>query len=320
MLRLFKQSAPVQIAAIIIAAALLWVRAFIEPVPMAPEHHFAPIYWLFYSWLSMSPRLASAVALVFVVAEGLWLNIILVDHKAARANSLMPTLLYLLTMSWNAADLTITPILLVNIMVIAAFSQLLSGGATSLSASRNFNAAFCIGLAALCYMPALSYILPFLFVFIIYKLYRWRDVVVSLLGLVAPSIVFLTYAFIKDRLQYDLILISHDFLDVNIMWNRTPVVETICAVVFVVIFVLALLYTLTNMNEKMIQQRINNGVISLPILAAIVIMLMSRITPLNTQLLAPTFAFTASHYLYADRKKAWIGEAIFWTIVVASII
>ena len=201
MLRLFKQSAPVQIAAIIIAAALLWVRAFIEPIPMAAEYHFAPIYTLFYSWLNMTPRLASAVALLFVMAEGLWLNIILVEFKAAKPNSLMPTLLYLLAMSWNSHCLTITPMLLVNIMVIASFSQLLSNGATSLNVSRNFNAAFCIGLAALCYMPALSYVVPFLFIFIIYKLYRWRDIVVSLLGVIAPSLVFFTYAFLKDRLQ-----------------------------------------------------------------------------------------------------------------------
>ncbi len=320
MLRIFKQNTLGQIAAILIAVALLWTRAFLEPVSMDAVQHFSPIYDLLYNWLCSNQRLASAIALVLVIAEGVWLNIILINYKAAKANSMMPTFLYVVAMSWSSSALTITPVLLVNIMLIAACSQLLSDGATTLGLSRNFNSAFCVGLAALCYMPALSFVIPFLFVFVTYKLYRWRDIVVGILGLLAPSLVFFTYVYLQDRLQYDLILVAHDFVDLHVSIGSMPFWDLMPDMFFLLLLVAALFHTLANRNERVVHQRINSAVLTLPLLGAMATMLLTQFLPLDIQLMAIPFAFTTNIFLYADRKRKWIAELVFWLIIIFAIL
>ncbi len=320
MLRIFKQNTPAQILILLLSAALLWAKAFIEPVPMEAGMHFSPLYDLLYEWLNTAPRLASAIALVLVIAEGIWLNIILVNYKIAKANSLMPTYLYFLAMSWSTPSLTITPMLIVNIMIICACSQMMSDGATTLSVSKNFNAAFCFGMAALCYMPALCFIIPFLFIFVTYKLYRWRDIIVGFLGIVAPSIVLFTYAFLKDKLQYDLILIAHDFSSLDLSFGSIPFLTNLPDMVFVIILVASLFNALSSLNEKTVNQRINTTVLTLPLLASISIMLLTGVLPIDAQLMAITFAFTANAFLYTERKRRWISESLFWIILIAAIL
>lgn len=316
MLRLFKQGTLGQVIVIIAAALLLWWRAFVWPVEVKGVDFFSPLYELLCGWTMAAPRLASAVALLLILGEGAWLNLMLTNHKMTRINSLMPMLLYLVAMSWNSELLTLTPLILVNAMVLLACSQLLSDGSTSLSVDRNFNASFFIGLMALCYLPALWYIVPFLFVFVVYKLYRWRDVVVSVFGLIAPSVILFTYAFLSDRLDYYLILIWHDIVAMNPHWVTLPFWKMLPTLLFVLLLTAALMKQLGTLNEGTVHHRINTGVLTLPLTAWVVMLMYSEWFPLDTQSVAVPFSFLVTFFLMTERKREWIGEVMIWLLLV----
>ena len=320
MLRLFKQNTIGQILVIVLTAIVLWAKAFIEPVQPSASLFFSPIYELVYGILCDVPRLASAIALLLVLMEGLWLNLILVNHKMTKAHSLMPLLLYVAVMSWDASMLTITPMLLVNIAILAACSQLLSDGSTTLATERNFNASFFIGIAALCCMPAAWYILPYIFVFIVYKLYRWRNIVVSILGLIAPFIVLFLYAFLSDKLDYYLILIWHDLKTLQLhitdisLWNVLP------TVVLLLMVAASLLKQLGSMGDSTVHHRINTGIMSLPLLCAAILAFYSHHTLFDIQALAIPFGFLGTRYFLADRKRHWVGEIMIWLFLLCTLI
>ena len=297
---------------------LLWARAFITPVELCAVHYFSPLYEIVYGWLSDLPRLASAIALLLTLLEGAWLNIILTDHKLTKTNSLFPMLLYVVAMSWSHNQLTVTPILFINILVLISCKQLMSNGNITLSVERNFNASFCIGLMALCYMPALCYIVPFLFVFIIYKLYRWRDIVISIFGLIAPSIVLFTYAFLADKLDYYLILIWHDLINIHPKMEPASFWALLPTMVFILILVAALFKQLGSISDRIVHQRINTGIIILPLLAAMLLPLYTQIFPLNTQSFAIPFCFLVTRFLMVDRKRKWISESLLWIILICA--
>ncbi|MBP5548433.1 MAG: hypothetical protein J6X58_06060 [Bacteroidales bacterium] len=320
MLKLFKNNTIGQILVIILAAIALWVRAFIAPITPVYEEHFSPIYEIIFGLLSPLPRLASAIALLIVLIEGAWINLMLFNHKMSKVGSLLPTLMYLVAMSWSSENLTITPTLFSNIFIIAACNQLLSEGSSSLDIEKNFNASFLVAMAGMCHMPSLTYIVPLFGVFVIYKLYNWRAFIVSILGLIAPSIILFSYAFLSDKFDYYFILLQYDITNLNVVTSYDNGLEIATNIIFILMLMAALLNLLSSLNDKTIQQRINSGVVILPLVAASVMLFYYQIFTINTQFAAIPFAFLANLFLSQDRKRPWISETLFWILIVSSII
>lgn len=315
MISIFRQSNIGQIVFILLAIVALWTRAFISPALPQPASAYSPLYEVIYSLTANKPILASVIALLLVICEGIWFNIILNNHKVVYTNTLLPTLLYIVAMSWDAEQLTLTPILFVNLLMLPACFYLLSDGSTTLGFERNFNASFCIGLAALFYLPAMCYILPLAFVFVVYKLYRWRNVIVSITGLIAPFIILFTYAFLTDKLEYTLFLIKYDIMQIHLDWEFS-LPSSLTGIIFLLAVIAALFSQLGTLNEKTAQQRIDIGILSLPLLASLPMLAYNRLFPANTQLMALPFAFLFTMLLLADRRRKWIGEIMFWIMIV----
>lgn len=320
MLKIFKQNTIGQILVIAVTIIALWTRAFIVPVAMPASHFFSPLYELVYSWLSPVPRLASGVALLLVLVQGVWINAILTNHKITKAHSLMPMFLYITVMSWNSSQLTITPMLLASLPLLAATSQLLSDGGTQLTTERNFNASFCIGLIGLFHLPALCYIVPFLFVFIIYKMYRWRHLLISILGLLATPILLLTYAFLSDKLDYYLILVRHDLSNIDFQWQPASFLEALPTFILLALLLAAVFKQLGSLNDRTVHQRINTGILCLPLIAAVILYLYPHTPTFDIQPLALPFAFVGTLLLMAQRKRLWINETLIILFIVCALI
>lgn len=319
MLKTFKYNSLGQILIILMAAAALWAKAFVNPIEPTVGNTFAPLYDLLFGWVSSWPRFCSALALLLVLTEGVWLNILLYNHKVIASNSFLPTLLYLLTMSWDNSQLTLTPVLLTNLMILMACGQLLSHGATTIEVGNNFNASFCIGMASLFYLPALWYVLPLLFVFIIYKMYRWRHIAIGLLGLAAPFLVLFTYAFLDDKLDYWLILMGYDLINIHLTADFTSTFTTLFNCYYILLL-LTVLVAQTGTRDKVMIQRINSSIMMLPLLAAIPLSLYSLSFPIDTQLTAIPFAYLTTSFLITERKRKWIGETVLWLLILCALI
>ena len=320
MVKLFRQSGVGQIMVIFLAIVILWVPAFITPVSVKPSEFFSPLYELDYRLVFSLPRIASAIALLLIVAEGIGLNVMLYNHKMIPANTLMPMLIYIIAMSWSRDLLTVTPILFVNMMMMPICHQLLSDGTTKLGFERNFNSAFCIGLASLFYLPALCLVVSFLFVFIIYKLYRWRDIIIAILGLIAPYIVLLTYAFLADKLDYFMILIRHDISNMELTFDFSNTMATISCSVFLLLLLMALFHQFGAQSENVNSQRINTSIMMLPLIAGVLMTMYTCMFPFDTQLMALWYAFLVTLLILADRKRKWISEVMIWVFVLCAII
>lgn len=320
MIKLFKQNSIAQALVIMLVVIVLWARAFVSPVGMPPSNCMAPLYELLYQCLNGVPRVASALALLLVLGQGAWINRLLSGHKITKAHSLLPMLLYVTLMGCNHNDLTITPLLLVNIFLLAATSQLLSDGSTQLSTERNFNASFCIGMMGICYLPALYYIVPFIFVFIIYKMYRWRNIVVAVLGLIAPFIILFTYAFLCDKLDYCIILMEHDLTQLHLDRNAANLAHMLPSIVLLILLLSALLHLLGSINDRTVHQRINIGVLSLPLMASAILFFYPHPTLIATQSIAMPFAFIGTRFFLSERKRKWISETLIWIFLISALL
>lgn len=318
MIKLFKgNNALGQIVAIAFITAALWLPVFWQGIAPHESDVFAPLYDLVIRGIAPYHTIANALALLLIVVQGIWLNILLYRYKMTSTQTLMPMMLYIVAMSASPAHIGLTPFVFVNLAILAACSQLLSAAASTLEVSRNFNASFCIGLATLFYLPALTYLIPFLLVFVIYKLYRWRHILVAFFGFIAPMILFFTYAFLFDKADYFSILIAYDLTSLHFVSQDVPTLISVPNIIILVILVASLTAAGGKRLDGGLQWRINTGILLLPLIAALAMHLYSAWFPFNLQSAAIPFAFSTTLLLMTDRKRRWINETIIWILLVA---
>lgn len=320
MFKAFRHNTILQLITILLVTVILWLRAFVSPVDMQPAHYFSPIYTLLHSLLIQLPRLASGIAILLIIFEGIWLNIILFNNKLSKVNWLMPMLLFIIAISWCNGLHTLTPMILAWLPLLAGIGQLLTSGNTNLEVDRNFNTAFLIGIAILCYLPVATYIIPFLLIFVTYKSYRWRDIIVAILGLTAPLFLLMVYAFLTDKLEYYHILFMHDIVDFNLSFNTSDTTEVISNIIFLLILFWALFSQISTINDTTIQQRINILIFLLPLVATLLMLPYDSIFTVNTQFAALPFAFITGNLLATERKHKWINELLLWFILLTPLL
>lgn len=320
MLSIFNRNTLGQLLVILIAVAALWTGAFVHPASLPHGVHFSPLYDLIQRELAHLPRLATGIALTLIIIEGIWLNIILVDFKITKAHSLLPTLLYIIAMSWHLESQTLIPIVISNLFIIAAARQLLSNGATTLQTSNNFNTSFFIGLSVLFYLPSLAYFIPTIIVLLTYKMYSLRHFTVSLLGLAAPLIILFLYAFLSDKLEYYAILIGFDIKIFSSELEFSQLRHTLPNIFFLLILIATLFIQLGSMSDKMIHQRVNTNVLTLPLIASVIMAFYDNLFPVNTAFFAIPFVFLCEKMLTSDVKRKWILESVFDLLLICSLI
>ena len=120
MLKTFRTNIPLQIAIILVASALLWIKSFIHPQQAILEGGGD-----FYHFIcgEMSPVVATIVAFVLVLAEGVLLNSILYRHKMITQSSLLPMLFYIIAMSIGHPALS--PVIVGSLFLLIGIDQLL---------------------------------------------------------------------------------------------------------------------------------------------------------------------------------------------------
>lgn len=320
MLKLFSHNTIAQVLIIMATTLVLWLRAFVAPLEMVEPPLFAPLYKLLYGWLCGLPRLATALALLLVVGQAIWMNLLLHNNKTMHSASLLPTLLFVLCMSWESSRLTLTPVLLATVPLIAATSQLLTSGGTRLSTERNFGAAFFIGIATLCYLPTIAYLLPLVVILITYKMYRWRHFAVALLGLIAPWLLYLLCIFMNDTLPERLAMLAADMGSLDLRLQVQTFCPMLSTILFVVVLLVALMHTIGSASDNVNYMRINSRVLTVPLLASVVMALYAWLLPFDPQSAAIPFTYTVYVMLTTSRKRAWINETLFWILYVVAIL
>jgi hypothetical protein len=129
-----------------------------------------------------------------------------------------------------------------------------------------------------------------------------------------------TYAFLTDKLDYYLILMGHDLTSMKIDWSPMPFVKMLPTLILLLMIMASLVKQMDTYNDRTIQQRINTGILSLPLLASVLIVLYTTLPPIETQTLALPFAFIGTRFFMTERKRHWVSEIIIWVFIICAVI
>jgi hypothetical protein len=201
LVRYFRAGFPAQYVTAGILGAILWSLAIVHPPPMPDPCGMIPFYSLLYKWLSGIPVLATLLGLLLVISEACYLNILLNRHELIPKNSTLTALLFLICISYLPAWLTLTPVNLFLVFLLVILKVILKAYAQPEPVEAVFSAGFLTGIASLFYFPGLFFLGFLLVCFLVYRLFRWRIWISSLIGLLTPFLFLVVTGFLTDKLS-----------------------------------------------------------------------------------------------------------------------
>lgn len=327
MLKLFNKNMIVQVLLILAVLMLLWGRALLSPTPMADGD--AVLYHLLYIWLAPLPLLAVVLAMLLVLAGGIGLNLLLSDIGLVPQTTLLPSLLYIVFVSAQAA--TLTPIIIVNAILIALVHQLmLRTTLLTISTDKICSATAIIGLCSMFYLPALAMMASYLLVVVSYRLYSWRDWVAMLLGLAAPYIVLVTVLFMSDNLSawWDTTVAALNTIGVHIA--KASALVHVATGMLLVVALYAVMYLWIHLGEHTIVWQKNASTVMLICVGAAAMLFYSSLIPADVAVFAIPFALCGCHMLMPEKRQtmgssrrnklAWVPDVILILTIAAAMI
>lgn len=326
MLKLFNRNTLVQVLVIIAATLLLWGRSILHPPAMVDDS--AVLYHLLYLGLSSLPRLAVIIAIILILLEGLWLNLLLANIGLVSQNSMLPTLLYIIIISAPAT--TLSPFIFVGGISIAIAHQLmLRTTLLTISTDKICSATALISLASMFYFPALALLISYLLIVINYRLYSWRDWAALILGLAAPYIFLLTILYLSGNLAP---WWSGSYYTPS---TPTPLSDTArilsigSNIFFLLLFLVSLISLWSHLSEHPVVWQKNTTTVLLLTLGSIAIIAIDSRFPVDMRLFALPFTLCSFHLFMPEKafhsfnrrnRRTWLFDILLILTLIAAIL
>ena len=326
MLKLFKKNMALQVLLIVVALVVLWWRSLVEPPALAVHDGDGILYALLVKVFGSLPRLCVVIAMLLVLAEGTVLNLTLADAKLVPQNTLLPIFLYVLCVS--ASTNTLTPMLLVCAVLIVFLRQLLVHGTLiTISTGRICSATALVSICSMIYIPAAAFLLTYILVATVYRLYNWRDIAALILGLAAPYTFLVLVLYLADGLEPWWNGVVEAVANIHISVLPVDTMSLVANILFTVIVMVSIFFLWSKLSEKTTNWKTNAAVVMQITVGAVVMSLCSRLLPFELTVLAAPFALCGTHLLLPEsvphtygrnKRRKWIYETLFVVIIIVA--
>ncbi len=258
--KLFDTNNPLALILIFITGGIFWADSFIHPVLISEQTIIMPFYYLIFSILNNNVYLFVIIAFLILFIEAIILNQIVIKNKIFARNSFLPALVYMLLLSSYSSLQTLTPVIIANLFLIIALQKIFDIYDDEEPYAKVFNIGFLASLASLFYFYSLFFLVVIWASFIIYRIYNWREWLISLIGIITPYLFIGVWLFWHDKLNIILYQFLSYFRELNfnihhITLNIQHFKFNIYLLAFGILTTLSLVKVLSKNREKLIKTR-----------------------------------------------------------------
>lgn len=313
----FRNNYQTEVFTILLASIILWLGSFNTDFSPLPSLGFAPLssplFSIEHNWIT------SVIAMLLVLLESFMISSITGRFKIFRLTNLLPSLIYLLFMSFYQHLLTLTPALISNFFVILLLYNLLELYSTREPLLSIFNASFITGIAVLIIPENLILLLLIWITFVIYRSYSFREWAISLSGIIVVLIFTASYFYLTDN--YQLFLESYASYFNNLKVGYPEISNEHLPFILVVGFFI--LITIPRMifklDETIIRTRKRlNVIIFLALVSLLVLFINPRYWEYHIYMLFIPLSITLARLIMSikkERNKDWVLLLIILAIV-----
>ena len=320
LIKFFKSSYLSQYILLIIIGIVIWIKAFITPHEIPESGIVMPFYNLIFYCFNNIKWLAVLIAFLLLYLESLILNKILTDNNIVPKTTLVPAFIYLLLMSWSPFATYLNPVLIANLFLLLLLNNLFKIFRQHDAFRSVFKVGFFIAIASFFYFPAIFIFILVFATLIVFRVLKWREWVISLIGVIIPYIFLIVYYFWFDKLEpaFDnYVDFFSTYPELNFKCNFLTYSIWIIALILLII---SLLHIFVKINEKNISIRKKLVLIIYFFVIAIIIFFYNLEPVLinNSIIIIPISALIAV-FLSEIKKTFWL-ELIFILLIVIIIL
>jgi hypothetical protein len=316
LVRFFRSHQPILLIIIPVLAALMWLPAFLHPVPLL-VYHPMPLFELLTKPMLSHPILSGVIAFLLILVQAFLFNFILEKFEFSGKPTYMPALLYIVFTSFSPTLLTLHPCLVGNTFVLLALNSILGTYRKANALATCFEAGFFIAFASLFYFPAIVCIL-FIFIAIsVLRPFSGREWIIAFLGFLLPWIYVCCYYFLTDGmtgLWVDRIVFPLRMRELKFTSETgQPYFELF---LFVLIAVAMSFGRGADLSSRSVQYRSNVAVMRWLLVIGFLTMLFAPGLNYNYFFIAliPLVVVVCNYFLWA--RVVWMAEVILWSLLV----
>lgn len=249
-----KSGTVLQFTIYLVMMALLWLQAFVHPVPVITTQSDGPLYSWLIKLVEGSEMAPVTLALLLVFLQSFSLFYVFQSNGFFGRSNFLPALIAMLAFSWNPDFLTLHPVLLSGLFLIITLNALLTMYGKQASYHQVFTASFALAIASLFWFPII-YLLPAIwFALFAYRISAWREYVIVLIGFVLPYIYFFSWMYWEDSLWIGLARFNSILFILEIA-PRFAFVPMLWLSFSAFLLIIAVITVLNALNDKLISLR-----------------------------------------------------------------
>jgi len=314
--KIFKSDYIIQLFFFIAISILIWIKPFLSAdISYLPTN--APLYDIIKWFIEDGPFIKIIISFSLLLTQSLILKNILSSNELAPKTSLLSAFLYFLMMSTVGNFQSIQPLLFGNFFLILALQVILTTYSKPESYEQIFNSTLLISLGSMFYLPIIFFVVFIWFVFLIFGLFKWREWIISILGLITPYVFLFSYYFftntLNDKLNtYLLFFKNNTFNSQHFTYSNLVLFG-----IFGFFLVISAIFSLLNVAGKTIFYRKKNIVLIMFSLIAILSLYYAKdYLVYHLCLLFIPFSYFFANYVM-QIKRIIISETIFLILFAA---
>jgi hypothetical protein len=310
---IFKQKSPGNVAILLIFGLLLKLPLFLHPKNITATEIDGRLYqWLISLLPPGNGSVAAVISFVLLYAQALMLNYLVNEYRLIGRQTYLPAMAYILITSlvpeWNYLSSPLVANTFIVLMLIYLFSLYNSANARA----QVYNIGLMAGINSYIFFPSSAFVICILLGLMILKPFRFKEIILFLLGCTTPYYFHVAYLLLFDKLSF---VNFFPHISVGVPEIESSVYLAAGILLLTLPFLLGGYYVQTHLRKMLIQVRKNWSVLLLYLLLAFFIPFINSSQSFHTWILitAPFAAFHACAYYYPPRR--WLPLVIFFITI-----
>ena len=259
--------------------------------------------WL-YEMVDPQSTTAGIISILLIVFQAIVINQMVTEYRMAKQITLFPGLFYILFGSFGLSLLPFSSGLIANTFVLLAIYQLMNVYKEHSAAANIFNVGFLISLASLFHYGYFIFIIIALLGLNILRGFRFKEILILLIGLITPYYFVGVYAYWYDFLPllYETQISNFGFLDFNIQWNYNTI--AVFALYGLLLLIALLNFSRYNLSKRM-HARKNIEIVFLALFfTSFIVFFQKNITADDLIIVAPYLGILLS-FNFVNMDRSW---------------
>jgi hypothetical protein len=268
--------------------------------------NIGPLAALIYSLIELisnrSQTLYVLLAILLTTYQALIFNIFLINKKAFNESTYVPAFVYVILSSFSFDFYVLSPVLISLTWILLALRNVFYRVESRSQDDRILGTGIYIGLATLCYLPSVIFLLSTIIAYMLFASVSFRRYLLLLYGAALPILIVLTYFFLIDGVDAFLsqYLLSFRNLSRQLLIRPLPLLY-LCIVPLT--FLLIALYKISQTGRFTNQQTKLQQIMFIKMIAtAVTLLFVNNLAPYHLLPFVPPAAFFITHFLLSIRR------------------